>query len=121
MRLLVGIDRSERAKAVLGAATARATDTGDELTVAVVETADGSSIDQLKREVQEHLSARSIDADVQSFTGHAGSQLVEFAEQEGFDRLVIDGGQRSPLGKIQLEDVAEFVLLNATMTVTLVR
>lgn len=121
MRLLVGIDRSERASAVLEAATARAADTGDDLTVAVMETDDGPSIDQLEQNVQEHLSTCSVDADVRLLTGHAGSQLVELAEREGFDRLVIDGGQRSPLGKIQLADVAEFVLLNATMTVTLVR
>lgn len=121
MRLLVGIDRSDRTKAVLDAATERATDTGDELTVAVVEPDEGPPTDQLEQDVREILSARSFDATVRSLTGHAGSQLVELAENEEFDRLVIDGGQRSPLGKIQLPDLAEFVLLNATMTVTLVR
>jgi nucleotide-binding universal stress UspA family protein len=48
-------------------------------------------------------------------------RLVELAETEGFDRIAIPGGERSPLGKIQLDSVAEFVLLNATTTVTLIR
>lgn len=121
MKLLVGIERSDRADAVLEAATERAVAAGDELTVAVVETDDEPSIDRLEQEVHDYLTQRSFDADVRVLTGHAGSQLVEFAEREGFDRLVIDGGRRSPLGKIQLADVAEFVLLNATMSVTLVR
>lgn len=121
MRLLVGIDRSDRTNAVLEAATERATETGNALTVAVVETGESPPSDQLEQEVQAFLSERSVDATVRSLTGPAGSQLVELAEREAFDRLVIDGGQRSPLGKIQLPDVAEFVLLNATMTVTLVR
>lgn len=121
MKLLVGIDRSDRAVGVLETAIERARAAGDDLTVAVVETENGPSIEQLEQDVREHLSDVSADIEVQSLSGHAGSQLVDFAEREDFDQLIIDGGQTSPLGKIQLEDVAEFVLLNAPMTVTLVR
>jgi len=54
-------------------------------------------------------------------SGHPGSRLVELAEREGADRIVLGGGETSPLGKVQLGSVAEFVLLNAKTTVTLVR
>ncbi|UPM41856.1 universal stress protein [Halocatena salina] len=121
MKLLVGIDRSNRTKAVLETAIERATAMGDEITVAVVETDNGPPTDLLEQEVREFFSERSVDVSIRSLTGHAGSQLVELAEREEFDRVIIDGGRRSPLGKIQLADIAEFVLLNATMTVTLVR
>lgn len=121
MKLLVGIDRADRADAVLEAATERAVAAGDELTVAVVETNDGPSIDRLEQAVDDSLTQRSFDAEVRALTGHAGSQLCELAEREQYDRLVIDGGHRSPLGKIQLTNIVEFVLLNATTTVTLVR
>ncbi|RRJ32513.1 universal stress protein [Halocatena pleomorpha] len=121
MKLLVGIDRSDRTQAVLETALKRATAMGDEITVAIVETDNGPPADLLEAEVEEFFSECSIDVSIRSLTGHAGSELVELAEREDFDRVIIDGGRRSPLGKIQLTDVAEFVLLNATMTVTLVR
>ncbi|MFC6960741.1 universal stress protein [Halocatena marina] len=121
MKLLVGVDRSDRALAVLEAADERAKATENDLTVAVVEYEDGPPIDRLEQDVRGCLSELSSDAKVRSLTGHAGSQLVDFAERKNFDQIIIDGGKTSPLGKIQLNDVAEFVLLNAPMTVTLVR
>lgn len=130
MKLLVGIERSDRMLQILETAVEHTqtveTDKNDggngtDLTVAVVETENGPSIERLEQEVREHLSDLSSDAEVRSLSGHAGSQLVEIAEVEDFDRIVIDGGQTSPLGKIQIEDVAEFVLLNAPITVTMVR
>lgn len=120
MKLLVGIERSDRTFRVLETAVERA-QRDNSLTVAIVETENGPSLERLEQEVSEHLSDLSFDAEVRSFSGHAGSQLVDFAEDEGFDRLILDGGQQSPLGKIQIDDVAEFAILNATMTVTLVR
>jgi nucleotide-binding universal stress UspA family protein len=54
-------------------------------------------------------------------TVDSADEPVELADSEGFDRLVIPGGKRSPLGKIRLDDLIEFVLLNAETTVTLHR
>jgi nucleotide-binding universal stress UspA family protein len=121
MKLLVGIERSDRTPQVLETAVERARTDDDSLTVAVVETGNGPSLDHLEQEVREQLSALSFDAEVRSLSGHAGSQLVDLAEEEDFDQLILDGGQTSPLGKIQIDDATEFVLLNASMTVTLVR
>jgi nucleotide-binding universal stress UspA family protein len=120
MKLLVGIERSDRTLQVLETAVERTQD-DNSLTVAVVETENGPSLERLEQEVREHISDLSCDAEVRSLSGHAGSQLVDLAEDEDFDRLILDGGQRSPLGKIQIDDVTEFAILNATMTVTLVR
>jgi len=47
--------------------------------------------------------------------------LVEVAEREGFDRIVLGGGETSPLGKVKLGSIAEFVILNAGVSVTLIR
>ncbi len=51
----------------------------------------------------------------------SGSSLVDYAEQGEYDQLVIGGGTLSPMGKIQLGPITEFVLLNAPTTVKLVR
>jgi len=75
----------------------------------------------VEHRVRERLDELGFEADVRQVTGHPGSQLVELAAGEGFDRIVIGGGQRSPLGKIELGELAEFVLLNADRSVTLVR
>jgi nucleotide-binding universal stress UspA family protein len=123
MKLLVGIERSDRMLQTLKTAVEHARASGDDLTVAVIETENGPSIERLEQEVRKHLSdlAFASNVEVRSLSGHTGSQLVDLAEDEDFDRIIIDGGQTSPLGKIQIEDVTEFVLLNASITVTLVR
>ena len=53
--------------------------------------------------------------------GDPGSELVDIAEQEGFDEIALGGGQTSPMGKINVGSIAEFVLLNARTTVRLMR
>lgn len=123
MELLVGIERSARMLQILETAVEHARTVGDDLTVAVVETENGPSIERLEQEVRKHLSDLAVasNVEVRSLSGHTGSQLVDLAEDEDFDRIIIDSGQTSPLGKIQIEDITEFVLLNASITVTLVR
>ena len=54
------------------------------------------------------------------FAEHRQSPIPP-AERDGFDRIVLGGGERSTLGKIQLGSIVEFVLLNAQTPVTLVR
>jgi nucleotide-binding universal stress UspA family protein len=121
MKLLVGIERNDRMSQTLEMAVEHTRTVGSGLTVAVIETENGPSTERLEQEVREHLSDLAFDAEVRSISGHTGSQLVNLAENEDFDQIIIDGGQTSPLGKIQIEDSTEFVLLNAPVTVTLVR
>jgi nucleotide-binding universal stress UspA family protein len=122
MRILLGAGEVERVREVLEAAVSRAREADDEIVVAVVDRPDTDSAPAAVEErVRDVLSDLEFDAEVRRLEGHAGSRLVDLAETEGFDRIALDGGERSPLGKVQLGSTAEFVLLNARSTVTVLR
>ncbi|MFB6157970.1 MAG: universal stress protein [Haloferacaceae archaeon] len=122
MKVLLGIGGSDDSLRALDAAVERATEAGDDLTVAVVDNpASDRSPGELLDRVESRLDGVDLDADVRRLEGHAGSVLVELAESEGFDQIVLGGGEDSPLGKIRVGDIAEFVLLNSHVTVKLVR
>ncbi|ERH11447.1 MAG: universal stress protein UspA related nucleotide-binding protein [halophilic archaeon J07HB67] len=122
MRVLLGVGGTPDSLTALERTVDRAVEAGDDLTVAVLENADSEpSLDSLRERVGEVLATVSLDATVRRIDGDPGSRLVEVAETEGFDRIVIGGGQTSPMGKINLGETAEFVLLNAPVSVTLVR
>lgn len=119
MKVLLGIDGSERAFRAFERTVARVRETGDDLTVAVVES--DVEDETVERRVREALDAADVEATVECVDGHAGGELVEMADTGGYDRLVVDGGERSPMGKIRLDPTTEFVLLNAETSVTLAR
>lgn len=122
MNVLLGISGTDDVESLVSQAVERAREAGDDLTVAVVEADDaGSDAEEAENRARSALADAGFDAEVRVLDGHPGSRLVEFADSDGFDRLVIGGGTRSPLGKIQLGSTAEFVLLNARVTVTLLR
>lgn len=122
MRILLGIDGTDASFRALDRTVERVRQTGDVLAVAVVETPESPlGVEEVENRVHERLVEAGVDAEVVALSGHAGSRLVEYAEREGYDRIVLGGGQRSPLGKVTLGGVAEFVLLNAEVTVTLIR
>lgn len=122
MRVLLGIGGSDDSLAALEDTVARAVEAGDELTVAVVE---NPKVDrdtgELVEAAREALADAGLREDVREVPGDPGSSLVELAEAEGFDQIVLGGGQRSPMGKIRIGEIAEFVLLNARTSVKLVR
>lgn len=122
MRTLVGIGGSDDSLRALAVALDRAEDAGDEVTVAVVENPDSAlSVEEIERRVHDHLDERGLDAEVRILRGHPGSRLVEVADGGEFERIVLGGGETSPLGKINIGGIAEFVLLNANTSVTLIR
>ena len=122
MDLLLGIGGSEDSFRALEETVERAVEAGDALTVAIVENPESETdVEEIRNRVEAALSAASFDAEVRTLSGHPGSQLLELAEREGYDRIVLGGGETSPLGKVELGSIAEFVLLNAKTTVTLVR
>lgn len=123
MKLLLGLAGTEESERALDEVVDRAAEAGDDLTVAIVERESVSEADReaIRELAVERCEAAGLDADVRLLTGHPGSELVTLAEMESFDRLIIGGGTESPMGKIQLGPVAEFVLLNAQVSVTLVR
>ena len=122
MKVLLGVGGTDDSVRALEQTVDRVRDAGDELTVAVLDNPESDSTpEDVEQEVRETLDAAEIDAEVRRVEGDPGSRLVEIAEHEGFEQIVIGGGQTSPMGKIKIGQVAEFVLLNSHVTVTLVR
>lgn len=120
MQILLGVDGSELSLQALDRTLERARASGDSLTVAVYAGPTDETLDDLEALVRDRLGPAALDAEVRRIEGDAGSTLVDLAA-EGYDRIVLGGGTISPMGKIRLGDVVEFVLANATTTVTLVR
>jgi len=124
MKVLLGIGGTDDSIRALERVVQRTCETGDDLTVAVVDNPDSDPPQEaVERRVRETLDDAGLadEVAVRPVSGDPGPALVELAEGEGFDSLVLGGGQRSPMGKITLGRVAEYVLLNARVTVTLVR
>lgn len=122
MRIVLGVGGSEDGMDALRTTIARMVETGDELTIAVLENpASDRSPEAVESAVREELETHDVEAEIVHVAGDPGPALTEFAAAEGFDRIVLGGGRRSPMGKIALGQIAEFVILNADRTVTLVR
>lgn len=122
MRVLLGVAGGEESMRALESTIERALEAGDDLTIAVIEKDDmDRSPDAVAAEVREIAASNDLDVDVRILEGDPGASLVDVAEREGFDELAIGGGTESPMGKIRLGPVTEFVLLNATTSVRLVR
>ncbi|NUB89733.1 universal stress protein [Haloterrigena sp. SYSU A558-1] len=122
MNVLVGLVGSDESLKTLRQTIERTREVGDDLTVAVVEKPESKrSQAEMVERTEELLTETGIDAEIVTLEGDPGSALVDHAEQGEFDQLVIGGGTLSPMGKIQLGPITEFVLLNAPTTVKLVR
>lgn len=122
MRVLLGVGGSDDSLDALERTVERTAVAGDELTIAVVNNpASAMDAEKIKTVVHDTLASASTDAAVRHVTGDAGSRLVEIAETEEYDMIVLGGGQSSPMGKISLGSISEFVLLNAAVSVKLVR
>lgn len=122
MKVLLGIGGADDSLAALHRTVERVQTVGDDLTVAILNNPESTrSMDEIEAEVRVVLGETDCDADVRRVEGDPGSRLVEIAEREGYDQVVLGGGQQSPMGKIRLGPIAEFVLLNSHVTVTLVR
>jgi nucleotide-binding universal stress UspA family protein len=122
MKVLLGIGGSDDSIRALEAVVARAAAVGDDLTVAIVENPRSPrSREEIAERAQEELDAAGIDAPIRQVEGNPGSELVDIADREAFDEIALGGGQTSPMGKINVGSIAEFVLLNARTTVRLIR
>jgi nucleotide-binding universal stress UspA family protein len=122
MKVLLGVGGTDDSVRALEQTVDRVREAGDELTVAVLDNPESDPApEDVAQEVRETLDTAGLDAEVRRVEGDPGSRLVEIAEHEGFDQIVIGGGQTSPMGKIKIGQIAEFVLLNSHVTVTLVR
>jgi nucleotide-binding universal stress UspA family protein len=77
--------------------------------------------EQVRDRISTILEEYDRDVKLQDIDGDPGSQLVQVAENGEFDQLVLGDGNRTPMGKIQLDSIAQFVLFNSHVTVKLVR
>jgi nucleotide-binding universal stress UspA family protein len=122
MEVLLGISDDEPSRRALRRTVDRAREAGDDLTVAVVDRPGvDRDPDEVFAAVRRRVEDPGLDAEVRRVEGDAGARLVEIAECEGFDRLVIGGGAESPMGKIELDELEQSVLLNSRISVTIVR
>ncbi len=122
MKVLLGIGGADDSLQALHRTVDRVQEVGDELTVAIVNNPESQrSMDEIEHAVRDVLGDTQCSADIRRVEGDPGSRLVEIAAKEDFDEIVLGGGQQSPMGKIRLGPIAEFVLLNSHVTVTLVR
>jgi len=123
MDILLGVGGSELSYHALEETVDRARATGDDLAVAIFGNEEvNADADDIQGRVKETLAESDFDATIRRLEGDSpGSELISLAETEGFDRIVLGGGERSTLGKIQLGSVVEFVLLNSQTPVTLIR
>jgi nucleotide-binding universal stress UspA family protein len=123
MNVLLGLGGSDESVKTLRQTIERTQDVGDDLTVVIVDKPESKrSQDETYQMAVDRLKDVGLDEiTVKKLEGDPGSALVNYAEQGEFDQLVIGGGTLSPMGKIQLGPITEFVLLNAPTTVKLVR
>ncbi|WP_254525203.1 universal stress protein [Natrinema caseinilyticum] len=123
MNVLLGLGGSDESVKTLRQTIERTREVGDDLTVVVVDKPEAKrSQDEMYRQAVDQLETVGLDdVTVETLEGDPGSALVNYAEQGEYDQLVIGGGTLSPMGKIQLGPITEFVLLNAPTTVKLVR
>ena len=109
MKVLLGIDGTEDSLYALPRAIERAAEGGDSLTIAILDhPGTDRDPDDLYRRASEELEESGIEAPIRRVSGDPGGQLVDIAEEEGFDAIALGG-------------VTEFVILNATVSVILVR
>lgn len=122
MKVVLGVGGSEDSVLALRRTLRRTARTGDELTIAVLENpATTRTPASLEAEIEVTLNEYDVDARIARLEGEPGPSLAEFAEAGGYDRIVLGGGKRSPMGKIAPGQIAEFVLLNADTSVLLIR
>lgn len=122
MKILLGIGGTEDSFRALEETLMRAKSAGDDLTVALLDNPETDlTVQEVRQRANEAAREHGMDLAVIHLTGHPAASLVEEAETEGYDRIVLGGGHRSPMGKFWVGHIAEFVLLNSRVSVTLVR
>lgn len=122
MRILLGLGGGPDGFHALSTMLDRVQETDDDLTVVVVDNpSTDASLDEIEQQVRAEIAAIDRQIPVRVEPGNPGSRLIKIAETEGFDAIAIGGGEESPMGKIRLGPMTEFVVLNAGVTVILVR
>lgn len=140
-RALVVVEPTERGRELIKLAGEIAKGTGAELVlVRIVDEdayegdvqrkaesslSDVSSVDELTneatavaRELGEELLPEGITYSAEALFGNLPDDLLEHAEERGYDHVFITGERRSPTGKVLFGDTTQAVLLNFDGPVT---
>ena len=122
MHVLVGVCDTDNSFEALEATIERAREADDQVTVAVLDdpTAD-LSVAELRDRVRSVVTEVEVPTQIQDVDGDPAAKMVEMAEANGYDQLVLGECGRTPMGKIQIDEIAQFILFNAEVTVKLVR
>jgi nucleotide-binding universal stress UspA family protein len=69
------------------------------------------------RHATDFLEERGVDVEVAESSGDPADQLLEVAEEEDANLIVVAGRKRSPTGKALFGSVTQTVILNANRPV----
>lgn len=137
MRILVALDKSDPGSEALEYALTEHP-TADITVLHVINPVDGSFGEDIyayeyvidaKREAAEELIAEAEaiaedhGVDIQSavVVGQPSREIVDYAESNGFDRIIIGSHGRSGVSRVLLGSVAEQVVRRAPIPVTIIR
>jgi len=73
------------------------------------------------RDVQQTLEDAGVDYRITGRIGEHGARIVDIAEEENVDHVIVGGRRRSPTGKAVFGSTAQHVLLESPCPVTFVR
>ena len=122
MEILLGMGGSPDSRLALRETVSSIATADDRLTVAILRDAHSdTTVDELETLIETTAAEAGMSVEIEVIDGDPGPALTDLAESAGYDQVVIGGGKRSPMGKISLGEITEFVVLNADTTVTLVR
>jgi nucleotide-binding universal stress UspA family protein len=131
MKMLVGYDGSNMAKAALELAKKRAKVWGAKIDVVNcmaqsrnLEYGDIRKVEQiLEDEVRYILNSENIPYETQLVISslESGEDLVQFAEENKIDEIIIGIRKRSKVGKLVFGSTAQYVVLNAPCPVVSVK
>jgi len=117
--VVIGVDDNEDRAMACAQAVADLPGDASEKQVTVIhsftDNPSGASASQLSsvRHVTDFLEERGLTVDVTESSGDPADQLLEVAQDENADLIVVAGRKRSPTGKALFGSVTQSVILNA--------
>lgn len=78
------------------------------------ENPEGGTVEQVKaaREARAVLEEAGVEAELQGYGGDAAKAILQVADDEDADRIVLAGRKRTPAGKVLFGSVTQSVILS---------
>jgi len=76
---------------------------------------------EVSEEVEDLIDAADVEFRMETAVGEPAREIVEFAEDEGVDTIIVGNHGREGVSRVLIGSVAERVVRRAPMTVTVVR